>query len=59
MASYFFEPFYSLNDFDRLFDEAFALRTGGQPQGSNNSQGQGQVQRRQGTEPSSRVLRPR
>ena len=57
MASYFFsEPFYSLNDFDRLFDEAFALRTGGQ---QGNGQNQGQVQRRGGAEPSSRVLRPR
>ena len=52
MASYFFsEPFYSLNDFDRLFEEAFNTRTGAQPQN--------QVQRAQGGSTVSRPLRPR
>ena len=55
MASYWFtEPFFSLNEFDRLFDEAFANRTGGQNQGQN----QNQVQRRQGQNGLG-VLRPR
>ena len=52
MASYFFsEPFYSLNDFDRLFEEAFNTRTGTQPQS--------QVQRVQDGSNGSRLLRPR
>ncbi|EKM55954.1 uncharacterized protein PHACADRAFT_256924 [Phanerochaete carnosa HHB-10118-sp] len=53
MASYFYEPFYTLSQFDRLFDEAFNNRIGGQGQGNN------QVQRRDGTDNGSRVLRPR
>ena len=59
MASYFFsEPFYSFNDFDRLFEEAFNNRTGsGQ---GNTNQSQNQVQRRQGGETGlQRFLRPR
>ena len=55
MASYFFyEPFYTLSEFDRLFDEAFNNRVGGQGQGNNQ-----QVQRRNGSDNASRVLRPR
>ncbi|KAF7796910.1 hypothetical protein EIP86_008095 [Pleurotus ostreatoroseus] len=46
LSYYFSEPFFSLNDFDRLFDEAFASRT------SDNTQVQ-----RQGGQP--RSLRPR
>ena len=46
------DPFFS--EFDRLFDEAFARRTGGT--GSN----QGQVQRQQDTQNQAPpVLRPR
>ncbi|EPQ50612.1 HSP20-like chaperone [Gloeophyllum trabeum ATCC 11539] len=47
----YFDPFFSLSEFDRLFDEAFAARTGGN---TNN----GQVQRRE-TGSGSRSLRPR
>ena len=55
MASYLFsEPFYTLSDFDRLFDEAFKSRTDGQ-----QNQGNGQVQRRAGATEGSRVFRPR
>ncbi|GJE87938.1 Hsp20/alpha crystallin family protein [Phanerochaete sordida] len=55
MASYLFsEPFYTLSDFDRLFEEAFKSRTDGQ-----QNQGNGQVQRRAGAADGSRVLRPR
>lgn len=62
MASYFFsEPFYSFNDFDRLFEEAFNNRTAS-GQGTNN-QSQTQVQRRQGGGSENglqqRFLRPR
>ena len=54
MSSYWFtEPFFSLNEFDRLFDEAFANRTG-----NGQNQPQNQVQR-QGVENSARALRPR
>ena len=58
MASYFFsEPFYSFNDFDRLFEEAFNNRTG---QGTITNQAQNQVQRRQGGETGlQRFLKPR
>jgi len=28
LTSYFYEPFYSFSDFDRLFDEAFEARNG-------------------------------
>ncbi|KIP02633.1 hypothetical protein PHLGIDRAFT_111869 [Phlebiopsis gigantea 11061_1 CR5-6] len=51
MAYFFSEPFYSLNDFDRLFDEAFNTRTGARQQN--------QVQRVQDGSNVSRVLRPR
>lgn len=51
LSRFFYEPFYSLSDFDRLFDEAFTARTDG-----NGAQGQGQVQRR---ETNGRSLRPR
>ena len=55
--TFFTEPFYSLADFDRLFDEAFNSRTGGQAQGQNNN-GQ-QLQRRRGEAGASSTLRPR
>ena len=29
LSTFFNEPFYSLADFDHLFDEAFSARTGG------------------------------
>jgi len=32
LSRVFYEPFYSLADFDRLFDEAFSTRVGGQSQ---------------------------
>ena len=44
-------PFYSLADFDRLFEEAFNTRTG--------AQSQNQVQRVQDGSNGSRLLRPR
>ncbi|KAI0064293.1 HSP20-like chaperone [Artomyces pyxidatus] len=47
LTQFFYEPFYSLSDFDRLFDEAFNAR------GGNNSQ----VQRTQ--DQSTRALRPK
>jgi len=50
LSTFFTEPFYSLADFDRLFDEAFSARAGGQ---NNNGR---QLQQRDG---SSRWLRPR
>ncbi|TFY74207.1 hypothetical protein EWM64_g9805 [Hericium alpestre] len=52
LAQFFYEPFYSLSDFDKLFDEAFSVRAGN-----------GQLQRREGRrnvgEAGSRFLRPR
>ncbi|EKM55944.1 uncharacterized protein PHACADRAFT_256908 [Phanerochaete carnosa HHB-10118-sp] len=59
MSNFFYEPFVSLSEFDRLFDEAFNNRAG-----SGNSRGQGgsntsQLQRRTGADDASRVLRPR
>lgn len=50
LSHFFYEPFYTLSDFDRLFDEAFNARTDGANQ--NN-----QVQRRDGS--GNRSLRPR
>ena len=32
LTNFFYEPFYSLSDFDRLFDEAFARRQNGDNQ---------------------------
>ena len=56
LSRFFYEPFYTLSDFDRLFDEAFNARTEGS---STNGSGQ-QVQRRNGTgAQESRSLRPR
>ena len=49
MSNFFYEPFYTLSDFDRLFDEAFNART-------NAGSGNNQVAR-QGSE--NRALRPR
>lgn len=46
-----YEPFYTLSDFDRLFDEAFNARNG-----DNNNR---QVQRQQGGNATPRALRPR
>lgn len=37
MSVLFYEPFYHASDFDRLFDEAFSARTGG----NNQAQRQG------------------
>ncbi|GJF00577.1 HSP20-like chaperone [Phanerochaete sordida] len=57
MSNFFYEPFFSLSEFDRLFDEAFNNRVGGgAPQG-----GQQQLQRRNGggAEGNARALRPR
>ncbi|KAI0091608.1 HSP20-like chaperone [Irpex rosettiformis] len=50
LSRFFYEPFYSLSDFDRLFDEAFTARTG-----ENTGT---QVQRREPTA-GERSLRPR
>ncbi|OCH93475.1 small heat shock protein [Obba rivulosa] len=47
---FFYEPFYSLADFDRLFEEAFSARTS-----NTSSNGNREVQRQK----SSRPLRPR
>ena len=49
LSTFFNEPFYSLADFDRLFDEAFSARTGA---GANGRQ----LQQQDG---SPRALRPR
>ncbi len=49
LSRVFYEPFYSLSDFDRLFDEAFNART-------PDNQGQNQVQQRSNSD---RGLRPR
>ena len=51
LSTFFNEPFYSLADFDRLFDEAFSARTGN---GTRNSR---QLQQQDATQ--SRALRPR
>ena len=50
LSRFFYEPFYTLSDFDRLFDEAFNARTSG-------SSGNQQVARQGGAE--GRALRPR
>ena len=54
LSSFFYEPFYSLADFDRLFDEAFSARTDGN---ANNRQVARQGQSSNGAGP--RALRPR
>ncbi|KAI0683266.1 HSP20-like chaperone [Cytidiella melzeri] len=54
LSQFFYEPFYTLSDFDRLFDEAFNART--------NEKTGNQVQRRNsaGTDaPGQRSMRPR
>ena len=57
-SNWFYEPFYTINDFDRLFDEAFANRSQGA--GNNNQQQQVQRRRVEGAENSApRALRPR
>ena len=59
MASYWVnEPFFSLNEFDRLFDEAFAQRTN-QSAGSGNNNGQVQRHQHSGSQLAAGVLRPR
>ena len=35
LTQFFYEPFYSLSDFDRLFDEAFDARNGSGRAGQN------------------------
>ena len=46
LTNFFYEPFYSLSDFDRLFDDAFNARQGS-PRGQNGQNGQnGQLARR-------------
>ncbi|OCH90084.1 HSP20-like chaperone [Obba rivulosa] len=50
LTSFFYEPLYSIADFDRLFDEAFSARAG--------SDDKGQVQRREGSSVT-RALKPR
>lgn len=50
LSRFFYEPFFPLSDFDRLFDEAFSAREAG------NTSGNGQAQRRIGE---STGLRPR
>ncbi|EPQ57068.1 HSP20-like chaperone [Gloeophyllum trabeum ATCC 11539] len=53
MSLYFYEPLFSLSDFDRLFDEAFSARTQGSPAA-------GQLQRRgDASDNNNRVVRPR
>ena len=54
LSRFFYEPFYSLSDFDRLFDEAFNARTNGGGSASGGSQ-----VARQGEQNGSRSLRPR
>ncbi|KAI0717765.1 small heat shock protein [Cerioporus squamosus] len=51
--TFFTEPFYSLSDFDRLFDEAFNARTGSQGQGSSA------LTQRENTNTAARPMRPR
>ena len=51
LTTFFNEPFYSLADFDRLFDEAFAARTG--------SSGSSAVATRENTNAAARPMRPR
>ena len=47
--TFFTEPFYSLADFDRLFDEAFASRT----------DGSSAVAQRENANAAARPMRPR
>jgi len=56
LTSFFYEPFYSLADFDRLFDEAFSARTDGGNGSSRQVARQGQNGNGSG---GSRALRPR
>ena len=52
LSTFFTEPFYSLADFDLLFDEAFAARTG-------SSGGSSALTQRDNTNAASRPMRPR
>ncbi|VDB84772.1 unnamed protein product [Peniophora sp. CBMAI 1063] len=55
LTHFFYEPFYSLSDFDRLFDEALdARQTNGRTRGQN-----GQLATRQGSSSSLSSLRPK
>ncbi len=38
LSRFIYEPFYSLSDFDRLFDEAFNARTSGNTGNRNRGQ---------------------
>ncbi|KZT24104.1 HSP20-like chaperone [Neolentinus lepideus HHB14362 ss-1] len=49
LSNYFYDPFFSLSEFDRLFDEAFSARTG--------NTGNQQIARQNGS--LNRSLRPR
>ncbi len=52
LSTFFTEPFYSLADFDALFDEAFNARAGSQGQGSALTQ-------RENANTVARPMRPR
>lgn len=53
LPRFVYEPFYTLSDFDRLFDEAFSARANGNANSGN------QLQRRDTQESTGRSLRPR
>ncbi len=53
LSSFFTQPFYSLADFDTLFDEAFNARTGPRGQGSSA------LTQRENANTATRPLRPR
>ena len=58
LTNFFYEPFYSLSDFDRLFDDAFNARQGTPRGQAGQNVGQnGQLARRNSSLASS--LRPR
>ena len=57
LSRFFYEPFYSLSDFDRLFDDAFNARTNGN--GNGSEPGAGQVARQGDANASAKSLRPR
>ncbi|TFK79674.1 hypothetical protein K466DRAFT_559747, partial [Polyporus arcularius HHB13444] len=53
LSSFFTQPFYSLADFDTLFDEAFNARAGPRGQGSSA------LTQRENANTATRPLRPR
>ena len=55
LSRFFYEPFYSLSDFDRLFDEAFNARTGG----VGSSSGAVAHRNQENANAASRPMRPR